>query len=103
MIILHICVGGLILFTAKECTAQVRRGAEPVGQSVFLEPLQTMAGKTLGSVAFKAETQVLPVGFFFPLDLHSLFDDFRKDIHVNLTAEVRKMEGIISHSNSINA
>ena len=51
-------------------------------------------------VAFKAEIQVLAA--FFSVYLHSVFDDFRKEIHVILTAGEREMEGIIPHSNSIN-
>lgn len=65
----------------------------------FLEPLLTIKGWELG-VAFKAEIQVLAA--FFSVYLHSVFDDFRKEIHVILTAGEREMEGIIPHSNSIN-
>lgn len=59
---------------------------------LFSEPPQLLKGWEWGT-AFKAEIQVLAA--FFSVYLHSVFDDFRKEIHVILTAGEREMEGII--------
>lgn len=67
---------------------------------MFLETLLTIAGGSLGLVAFKAEIQVWAA--FLSIYLLSVFDHLRKGIHVSLI-EMQEMEVIILHRNSINA
>ena len=96
---MYVCVGVCVC---------VCRGREttPASRSVRDSPscAQAEAPRSLGEPSRTIAGSFVPkvLAAFFSVYLHSVFDDFRKEIHVILTAGEREMEGIIPHSNSIN-